>query len=566
MKKVILLVRVSTDEQSLDAQQNDVMQRALADGYAADEILTIAYKESAVKLSDDERRGLTEMYAAIGVTPNPAYNPARTNAGIEPYINVATENKIEIVYVWELSRLSRKELTLMLLKNYFCSNRIQFVCVSQGIRLLDESGNISTAADMMFSIFAITCKTEMLDKKNRFHRTKVAHAKQGLFIGGGQIKFGYMLDESKRYRIHPQEAELVQLVFNLYETGLSHIGITRELHERGVTKLREKCTHKGNNLRATHIRRILASSEYTGSHTGIHGIPRIYPVIISKEQFERCRDIAAHNNTKANMKTRYIYYCNGLIRCTCGRFWAAHHATKSYLCTRSRQDDRVVANFNDAGCANKQSISLNVLDSLCWHTVIGKEAVYLQEKANYDIEQLQANIEVYRQKIDNTTVAQNKIQQAFDRSKELYKMGDIDSAEYNSDRERYGVQHQQIRNNIINWTNETGRLQEIISQISTQYAESTGSLNERIRLVEQISDDAIRQAMVHKHIKEIRIDNYEKNISKTIEIHFVDGTIEKYVYDYRHISKKTEGRRCVTIYRLVDDTPEEIEYRFMERF
>jgi DNA invertase Pin-like site-specific DNA recombinase len=566
---------VSTEEQSLDEQQNDVLQRALSDGYRESEILTIAYKESAIKLSDDERRGLNDMYTAIGVIPNSEYNPAKSNTGIDPYVNVPTDNMIEVVYVWELSRLSRKELTLMLLKDYFCNNKIQFICVSQGIKLLDESGGISMAADMMFSIFAISCKTEMIDKKNRFHRTKVAFARQGLYAGG-KIKFGYFVDENKKYQVNQKEAKLIQLIFDLYESGRSLIGITKELHERGIVKLREGLNHRENNLRATHVRRILASREYTGNNTGLQGILRSYPVIITTEQFERCRRIAAQNNTKANLKTRYTYYCSGLIRCTCGRFWSAQHATKSYLCQRSRKNEEIEANFRDAGCSNKQSISLNVIDSLCWHLVASREALYLHEKAVHDIEQIKAEIAVYQQKISHTTPAIQKIQLAFDRSRELYKIGDIDNEEYEKDKIKFVAQQQQVRNNIANWTHSIERLETVIASISKEYrlsrkmdeSSAKTSLDERVNLIRRINEDAIIQALVRKHIQEIKISVYVPGISKKVDIQYVNGEVEKYVYDYRHISKKNaDGRRCVSIYRVDDEGAlKEIDYRFIERF
>ncbi|MDR1672814.1 MAG: recombinase family protein [Bacteroidales bacterium] len=563
-KKAILLVRVSTNEQSLDAQQNDVLYKALSDGYREDEILTIAYKESGIRLSDEERRGLTDMYAAVGIIPNPDYNPSKTNIGVERYIRIATDKRIEVVYVWELSRLSRKELTLMLLKDYFCDNHIQFICVSQGIKLLESDGSVSVAADMMFSIFAITCKTEMMDKKNRFHRTKVAFAQQGLFSGGANVKYGYCVGENRKYQIHPEESRLVQLIFNLYESGLSHIGIARELHERGYTKIRNTV------LKATHVRKILASREYTGSHTGLRGIQRIYPVIVSAEQFDRCREIACQNNTKAFLKCRYIYFCNNLIRCSCGRFWVAQHAAGTYLCFRSRVKD-IAANYRDAGCENKQSISINILDSLAWHLVARKEAVYIREKACQDAETLKADINILCQKIFSTRKASQKIQQSLERSKELYKMGDISREEYMMDKLKFQDARQKVKNNVTNWTNEMNRLEDIIEKIIDEsHSPDSGDvfLKPRIRSVRNITDDVMRQNIIHKHIREIKVNDYRQKISKLLEFSFTDGSHEKYVYDYRHISQKNnDGKRCASIYRLsCTNTLREIKYRFLKRF
>jgi DNA invertase Pin-like site-specific DNA recombinase len=80
MKKVILLVRVSSDYQNYDAQKDELIKYVQQDGYVDDDMEIITDKESATKLSDEERQGLTKMYAAID----------------DP------KNKIEAVYCWEL--------------------------------------------------------------------------------------------------------------------------------------------------------------------------------------------------------------------------------------------------------------------------------------------------------------------------------------------------------------------------------------------------------------------------------------------------------------------------------
>ena len=64
-RKCILLVRVSTDAQDLAQQTDKVKSQALSDGYTEDSIIVIEDKESAVKLSEEERNGLNRLKMLI---------------------------------------------------------------------------------------------------------------------------------------------------------------------------------------------------------------------------------------------------------------------------------------------------------------------------------------------------------------------------------------------------------------------------------------------------------------------------------------------------------------------
>jgi hypothetical protein len=60
------------------------------------------------------------------------------------------------------------------------------------------------------------------------------------------------------------------------------------------------------------------------------------------------------------------------------------------------------------------------------------------------------------------------------------------------------------------------------------------------------------------------------NVSKVIEIQYVNNRFEKYVSDYRHIN--ADGRRCVSIYQVInpdihtDLVLKDFDYQFIERF
>jgi len=59
--KCILLVRVSTESQSYEEQEKELYDLAHFYGYKDKDISSIATKESAIKLDEEERFGLNRM-------------------------------------------------------------------------------------------------------------------------------------------------------------------------------------------------------------------------------------------------------------------------------------------------------------------------------------------------------------------------------------------------------------------------------------------------------------------------------------------------------------------------
>ena len=61
MSKSILLIRVSTEQQDLAQQTEKVKAEAIKDGFTESNIIILEDKESAVKLSEEERNGLNKL-------------------------------------------------------------------------------------------------------------------------------------------------------------------------------------------------------------------------------------------------------------------------------------------------------------------------------------------------------------------------------------------------------------------------------------------------------------------------------------------------------------------------
>ena len=112
-------------------QTEEVLKEVYKDGYSDENIIIIEDKESAIKLSEEERMGLNKM---------------------KEYIN--NDPTIETVYLYELSRLSRRQLVLFSIRDYLVERHIQLICLKPYFKLLDFDGTMSQTGSLMFSIFS----------------------------------------------------------------------------------------------------------------------------------------------------------------------------------------------------------------------------------------------------------------------------------------------------------------------------------------------------------------------------------------------------------------------------
>ena len=144
LKKVIVLSRVSTAGQDLTQQTDEVLREVYKDGYTDKNIIIIEDTESAIKLSEEERHGLNKM---------------------KDHIN---KNKsIECVYIYELSRLSRRQLVLFSIRDFLVERKIQLICLKPYFRLLELNGEMSQTGSLMFSLFSSLSESEMMLKQER---------------------------------------------------------------------------------------------------------------------------------------------------------------------------------------------------------------------------------------------------------------------------------------------------------------------------------------------------------------------------------------------------------------
>jgi prefoldin subunit 5 len=506
----------------------------------------------------EERLGLNRMFACIE--------------------NV--DNKIEVVYMWEVSRLARKQSICHIIKERLIEEKkINLKCFSPHFSMLDKDGNLDDSADSTFTHYAQFAETEMRNKEARFARTKKANALQSKF-SGGFIKFGYSKNEKGYYIINEEEAEIIRLIYNLYFQSNSYAGITRELQELGY------------NFSVGKVIGILKSKEYTGEiqkqkiiinkgkTTKVDGFFRIYPPIISNEMFQKRMEQGKKNATETT-KAKSLYYCAKLIKCSiCGSYFVGSSVNVNYYCYKNRTNEKLTKREK---CSCSTTINVNWLDSIVWDCVKSYNAKYLQEQAKEDIIIHKKEIETLQLKINSVEKTIQNFNKKIERAADNFTEGIYTKEQRNEQIEKHRNKIKKINEDRLNWENEVKRLSDRIISINDSLNTNKTEIGEFIEYYnlktenDKIMDDQTRYNLIHKHVKEIQItpDKFDGKDAKRIDITYFNNKIDTryFCYNERKRNRRIGFFRIAKINGKVgfyNRTPEDISYiefpPYIERF
>ena len=276
MKKVIVLSRVSSASQDLSQQTDEVLREVYKDGYTDSNIIIIEDTESAIKLSEEERHGLNKMKDHINNNPN-----------------------IKCVYIYELSRLSRRQLVLFSIRDFLVERKIQLICLKPYFRLLEVNGEMSQTGSLMFSLFSSLSESEMMLKKERMMRGRRRNKELGKSVGGRPI-FGYSVDKDKRFVIDPQNSLIISRIFNDY-------GYNNKSMKEIAVELKEEGYFTNYNINTTRLRvhNILNQRIYIGIFP--------YPQIISEELYNLVQHNIKRCSQNRTIRQKEPFLLKGLV-------------------------------------------------------------------------------------------------------------------------------------------------------------------------------------------------------------------------------------------------------------
>lgn len=388
-KRCIIYCRVSTDIQeekdSLNKQVERCKSYAIARDFDIIEIITDV--DSGAK---DDRIGFMHLEKII------------------------KEKDIEILLIWELSRLSRKANKVLDLVENLMKKDIQLISIR-------ESFDTSTVmGKAMLQLNAVLSELERNTIASRVKDRMLQLIQEGRFLG--QAPFGYKFNEKKLLVVVEEEAIIIKDIFQRFLHGENKESIAR-VYNTYPTKIARWLSYPIYNGKIAYV-----GSGKNRTRTSYHAIyDGLHEAIIDDETFWAVQGLIA--KTRPNrVFNNPLYIFSGVLYCgTCGE--------KMYV--SQKRDEK----FMYYGC-NSIRKGHSCGQKLKRSDLLEKEVLaLLREKIyNEDIEfsnnnlQLKKNIQALEKLIKNL---ENKIEKA----KDLYYNDLIDLKSFKKDTA-------EIKNNI----------------------------------------------------------------------------------------------------------------------
>lgn len=432
MSKCILLVRVSTEGQDLSQQTEKVKEEAIKDGFKPKDIIILEDKESAVKLSEEERNGLNRMKWHVENEP------------------------VSCVYTYEVSRISRRPGVLYSIRDYLIQHNVQLVVLNPYMKMLNDDGTMSTTASLFFSIFTGMAEQEGYIRKARLKRGVEKKKSLGLHAGG-PISIGWTTDSEDRYVIDPEGAAIVRRIFEDYINGWSMRRLAIQLKSEGWR------TNTSIPTLIQSIRNILHRELYCGDEH--------HPAIITREMFDAAQK-------KSVSKISYMKYqhdeplLKGIIRDKkTGLILSSNKANDQYYSKRIGQ------------C----TIKIHIADAVAWGVVqewYNQTYFLKRESLESDISKL---IERQDSIITNMKAKLTEYQDKIDRIEERYIEGKISKEKADSLENKVFNEIQNYKKTLNEATSEKERLSRRLEDTRSYRQDiQNASRQEKINIIKDI--------------------------------------------------------------------------------
>ena len=457
-KKCIIFSRVSSSAQEYTEQTQRLRQLAVQYGYPPENHYIIEEKESGIRLSEEERLGLTKMKEII------------------------RNHQVDCVFCREVSRLARTKKVLFSVENFLVEHKIQLVILEPRIQLLDEdTGRVNDSAEIVFTLFAQQAESEMRIKKERFREGKIRCRKSGFYIGGG-LPFSYCVDPlTKKIIINEDDANIVRTIYNMYASAQwSTTSLSNELESRGVP------------ISQSRLARILSTERYTGKDN--------FPPIITPDLYSQCKELRKNAKVMRNLrKNNYAsqYLCNKLIVCPeCGYHFTPGSTT--YRCFMHHHD----ANK----CGNKLQINIELIDNIAWTCARDLEVGSLLRHSKSKVRELNAQKIVLEEKKKNLSKKLESFASRIEKVQDLFIDGLIDKEKAQQKIKKIEIDNLHIEEEITAVNNDSMRISAMIDMIIN----TRMTINDIEKLNESLPANVEKKRqIVRTHLQKIEISDWQ---------------------------------------------------------
>lgn len=487
--KVLGIVRTSTERQETESQKKELKEFLYSKGFNDEQIIYI------------------EVAGASARKLNPKYISM-----LEEIKNTILGNKeIKAVGLWHLNRLGRVESKLLEMKEFFVKNQIQLYVKEQNFELLDPDGNESYAGGIVFSVYSSMVRGDTEEMMSKFARGKQRNIEQGRY-NGGNINYGYKVDEEGFIVPDEREMQLVQYVFDLYASGkYTQNEICYKLRGEGY-KVRGVYNEDGNKLiTPSFIHKIITKKLYLDKG------------FVTKDIWDKCKKIKDSNKVSKSKETKHANLAIKILKCPeCGANYMFN--SDRYTCythTKHKLLDRY--------CSNGYCMKAHILDGVLWYQA---QILYASTEKKAQI-RIFNNLMKEQKRIHNelTSIYQTStIKKRLELLEEKFIVGDYNEDKYNAFKGKISreLQEEETRIKLL-----MARLDIVNQELRTLQWRKLEGNTQSLDLITESKD---KKAIVDKTIYKIDLGYIEQD-GKTMRLITLN---EKYKFIYNEWIKKKD--------------------------
>ena len=359
-----------------------------------------------------------EVYIDEGISGTLAINE---RPALFKLVQDTIENKINMFYYYDASRLEREPETYLYLTNLF---------IKKNIRCYTNNGEIDFSAETVAfgTIMSALNKLSVEITKQKVKSVLKRNAENGKVHAISP--YGYKKDDNNLMVIDEVQAEIIKRIYALSLSGIGTKKIGNILNIENVPTAYNLIA-KGGTLSVVNkytkkvsirdkskitwaggtIQRILTNTIYKGVRT-FAGVEYECPAIFDKHYWQKVNDNLKSNSNTTGVSTEHKYLLKGLLRCgRCGRnYYGRTRISKKdnyYTCSSKR-----ITNHN---CGNR-SLNIDILDDIIWNKFIGNgeltkliELHYSNINTSDIVVEIQAEIKAFESKLKANDTSKNKL-------------------------------------------------------------------------------------------------------------------------------------------------------------
>lgn len=410
----------------------------------------------------------------------------KSTAGREEFdrmIRDISKDKFDILVFHKFDRFFRNKYEATVTKKMLKDNGIKYVSVMEPIPDTPEGALLEGLLDSLAEFYSQNLAREVL----KGMRTKGA---KGL-ITVSSPPYGYIAGPNGEHIIDPTEAEIVQMIFELYASGVPKSQIMKTANEKGYISKRN------NPLSERTLYGMLRNEKYIGTYvlefsTGekivIKDCENV-PPIITKDLWERVQE-EHKNRLKPRSTPNQQYILTGKLTCGyCGNSFIGGSirknkdgsATAYYNCRANRKNTK----YSNEKCHNP-SLRKDVYEELILNKI--KEEI-LDENSLDRIATMV--LEEYQKEVEKPKTSTAKLKKELDKNKKAQaKLIDL-------------YLNEAISNDILDAKTETLQTEQAI-------LEKEIKKNTQLESASQVSKETVTN-FIKKFVKELPQDDYIRN-------------------------------------------------------